>query len=172
LKSKQRTEVITERTFRPNAFLTRGDLIRFLARATCGLDIAPYSKEPSRFSDVSDDSEYKAYLNWAYAEGIITGYGDGTFRPEKNISREEVCATIIRYLEYYKAFRGKTDADITFADEESFAAWSGDYIHSLTRQGLIKGIPTNDGRVAFMPKKEMTYAEIATILRRILTALQ
>lgn len=113
-----------------------------------------YSSEPSPFADVPDDSAYKEFVNWAYAAGVITGYEDGTFKPENSITREEVCATLMRFLDFYTAFKARTAADIAFADRDYFSDWAKDYIESLARQGIVNGIPRRTAGSRLCPRRE------------------
>ena len=71
---------------RPTEAITRGELILALMRLC-------YSGEPVTatwpFSDVPDDSPYRDAVNWAREFGLVQGYGDGTFRPDKTVTRAE-----------------------------------------------------------------------------------
>lgn len=49
------------------------------------------------FKDVKDDRWSKEYIDWAVENGIITGFEDNTFRPEENVTREQLCAILKRY---------------------------------------------------------------------------
>lgn len=160
--------ILTDTDIVPDERVTRGDVVKLMAAST-GLDLSKYGNINPVFSDVDANSTYKKYLNWASAAGIVNGYGDGTCNLNGEISREEVCAMLTRFLDYYSTNVVKNSPDIYFADEHSISSWSTPYVHSLTSKGLIKGVTTEAG-TCFMPLNNMTNAEIATILQRILAS--
>lgn len=88
----------------------------------------------------------------------IYGYPDGTFGPERNITREEVAAMLSRVLEYELSTPTADPFDDVSADR-----WSAANIAAAKEQGIMQG----DGTGAFGPSKLMTRAELATVLVRI-----
>ncbi|MCQ1528647.1 S-layer homology domain-containing protein [Lutispora saccharofermentans] len=89
--------------------------------------------------------------------GYVNGYGDGTFRPDRNIARAEA-AKIIVNVKKLKPEEGKTG----YKDRLFFANWAKPYIYTATKHGIAKGYP--DGQ--FKPKKEITRDEaVAMIIR-------
>lgn len=80
--------------------ITRGELARIIVRA---LDekyeenIEEYSSQIKDYEKI--DNEFKEYVLKAYVKGIITGYPDGTFKPDNNITRAEASTMLIRFLE-------------------------------------------------------------------------
>lgn len=60
----------------------------------------PQTDDQLRFSDAAEVSDYaRQALNWASRQGVITGYPDGTFRPQDDASRAEAAQMIMRYFE-------------------------------------------------------------------------
>lgn len=59
--------------------------------------------ETSSFTDVAEDYEYAQAIAWGDANGILLGYGDGTYRPDNGITREEMVLILNRYANYKKA---------------------------------------------------------------------
>ena len=80
-------------SFRPNDPITRAEF----AAVACRFD--DLTKGDAMFSDVTEAHWAYDYINFAAAKGWITGYPDGTFKPEKNISRCEVVTVTCRLLE-------------------------------------------------------------------------
>ena len=76
-------------TIRPNGTATRAQAVKLLALAF-GLPVSAaggsLASPNSGFSDVRADSPYYPYIQAAYSRGWISGYGDGTFRPDNNIT--------------------------------------------------------------------------------------
>ena len=78
--------------FRPGQDVTRGEFASFLYRA---MD-AEYEGDGSGFEDVPASSSHADAIAWLAAEGLSTGYSDGTFRPSRQISRGEVAVLLHR----------------------------------------------------------------------------
>ncbi len=89
-------------------------------------------------------------------KGIISGYPDGTFRPDRPISRGEFCAILSRALNLENVEEGSQFSDIS-------AHWARGNILALMEKGYIKGYP--DG--TFGPDREIKRAEIAAIIVRV-----
>lgn len=68
--------------------LTRGEMAKLLVEGA-GLSgqVAQYQSQASVFSDVAEDSEYKGYINLAYARGLVSGTGSDTFSPDAQTPR-------------------------------------------------------------------------------------
>lgn len=79
--------------FRPGKKVTRGEFASFLYRGVG----AEYTGGLDSFRDVSPKSAHARAIAWLAAEGLSTGYGNGTFRPADPISRGEVAALMHRY---------------------------------------------------------------------------
>lgn len=81
----------SDNTFRPNAILTRAQLAQILynqaGRPATGM---------SNFVDVSADAWYNDAVAWAVQNGVVGGYGDGTFRPNAHITREQFTVMLWR----------------------------------------------------------------------------
>lgn len=106
------------------------------------------------FTDVPENSAYHTYTDVLSDLGIITGYGDGTFLPDKNISRAEVSAIVVR--------AARLDADISgksiYTDVPD-GFWARKYIMSATEAGILNGIGNN----CFSPVTDVTHSQIIKI---------
>ena len=100
------------------------------------------------------------YLAWAADSGIVTGYDDGTFRPEKTLTREQMAVMLARYL-----IRSGVSAQETldFTDAAKISAWAAGGAAMCAGLGLVQG----DARGRFLPQSRLTRAQIATILVRM-----
>ncbi len=88
--------------------------------------ISPYSKAVSVFSDVPESAWYYSAVSHAKGKGIISGYPDGTFKPEKDITRVESIKMISSYQnDQYPGFV----SDTGFADV-SGDAWYAVYVEA------------------------------------------
>ena len=113
------------------------------------------------FSDTEGHWAEGAINKWSQEYSIIQGYEDGTFRPERSISREEMCAILDRLLMLLEV---KTEGTpMSFADAGSISDWAKDSVARMSACGLIKG----QGNNCFAPKATSTRAEAATVLLRL-----
>lgn len=80
-------------TFSPDATLTRGMVVTVLGRMA-GVKTSDYTG--TSFSDVKAGSWYAPYVQWASKQGLVKGYEDGTFKPEQNVTREEMVTMLFR----------------------------------------------------------------------------
>jgi hypothetical protein len=83
-----------DNTYHPNAPVTRGQMAIFIARAYDLKNEAQVS-----FSDVPKGSASYVYIQRILAEGITTGYNDGTFKPERELIRSDFAAFMARALD-------------------------------------------------------------------------
>lgn len=144
-------------SFKPDQKLTRAEFIKIALGVTNCVDCTTPNdaiKEKYRvnpFPDVSLPSWYFYCISIAKELGMITGYGDGLFRPERNISRAEAAAVLLR----------QSGIELTEAPEGAFAdvpdyAWYKDYVFTAVEIGLIRN---NFGFVN--PDEEITRGEFA-----------
>lgn len=143
-----------DNTFRPDHLITRAETVAIIARVHSAFNEAQtYS---AKFSDTQNNAWYQNYLGFASQNGLINGYSDGTFGPNRNITRAEFAVIIANYL-------GKKPGDLsTFKDLKGH--WADAYIGALAKEGFITGY--EDG--TFQPQKNITRAEAVTMLNRAL----
>lgn len=117
------------------------------------------------FTDVADTANYAEAVNTLAALGIVTGYGDGTFKPEDNITRAEVTTMVVAAInatEQAEGMMGTTQ----FSDVQDEATrWASGYINVGVANGFISGF-AEDG--TFRPSENVTYAQIVSMLIRAL----
>jgi hypothetical protein len=80
--------------------ITRGEFARLIIRALdeeYPEDLKEYENQITDYKDISD--EYKDFILRAYTKGIITGYTDGSFKPETSVTRAEAATMLIRFLD-------------------------------------------------------------------------
>lgn len=110
----------------------------------------------NRYSDVAATSWYNTAVSTLSSMGIITGYPDGTFRPNAAITRAEFAAIAARF---------DNDGDKTAAKFSDIAThWARDEISIAYNNGWINGYP--DG--TFGPQRDITRAETMTLVNRVL----
>ena len=112
-------------TFRSTVTVSRQAVVAFLYR----LEGSPPGDYSSDFDDVPEDHAFYDEISWAAEEGIVTGYGDGTFRPTSLAARQASAAFLYRFagepLGDYSNDFDDVPADQTFHDEISWMAENG-----------------------------------------------
>lgn len=152
---------LTETLFYPNDDMTRAQLVTVLYRLAAPAEGVLHIE--SSFSDVKAGAWYSSYIAWALSEGLVSGYPDGTFRPDKSVSRQEIAKLLAEFIEYLGIDANSgTALTVSFNDADTFPKWAEMYIEKIRVAGLIGG----DTKGNFNPKQSATRAEIATILTR------
>jgi hypothetical protein len=119
-----------------------------------------YGGEPV-FSDAGvPGSPLAVAVNWAYGAGIINGYGDGTFRPDASITREEIAVMLMRHYKWRMENLELETGDISgFADAGSVSGWAEDAMRWAVGAGIIRG---SDGMM--IPQGTATRAQTAQMI--------
>ncbi|MEW6183453.1 MAG: Ig-like domain-containing protein, partial [Bacillota bacterium] len=119
------------------------------------------------FCDFTDMNDHwaKETVQQLCVQEIISGYPDGTFRPDKKITRLEAACMLVRAL---KTSPG-TEQDLQkFKDAGSIPEWARSDAAAAAREGLIRGYPHLDGSLTFEPSKLITRTEEAALMSRVL----
>jgi len=144
-------------TFSPGSSMTRGMFVTVLHR----LAGRPAVGEGSTFSDVANPSLYYYQpVIWASSLGIVKGYSDGTFKPERFVTREEMAVFMHRY-----ASSKNLDMSVSgslfesFPDRGGVSAFATDAMRWAVSKEIIRG---SNGRLN--PQNTATRAEVAQII--------
>lgn len=146
---------VSDTSFAPYSNLTRG----MIAQVLYNLEGKP-AVSGSAYTDVAADQWYNDAVNWAAQKGIVTGYGNGTFGPMDNITREQMAAILYRYAQY-KGYDVSAKGDLTaFTDGNTVSDWAKDAMSWAVGTALFNG--KGDGILD--PTTTATRAEVAKIL--------
>lgn len=141
--------------FSPNNNLTRG----MIAQVLYNLEGKPEVTE-SAFTDVAEDAWYADAVNWAAKQGIVSGYGNGLFGPEDDITREQMALILYKYAEV-KGYDITLKGDLTaFTDGEETSDWAKEAVEWAVGAKLISG----KGNGQLDPTGTAIRAEVAQIL--------
>lgn len=140
-------------TVRPDRPATRAELVAMINKS---LQLEG-NKEIS-FKDVKASHWFYRDLQIAAAHEYITGYADDTFRPNLQITREQLAVIISRLLKLEPS-----DKAAQYGDTKNLPSWSKGHVGAVIDQGLM----TTNGKSLFLPAKEATRAEIITVLSRV-----
>lgn len=151
-------------TFEPGRNITRAEAIKTIllafnlaSKTTAGEDA---------FSDVPEDTWYYYYVYSARAKGITNGYEDGTFRPNENITREELATFFYRASIQGKVNYEEIDKNkVSFTDYETISDYAKEYVMTFAQHGIMNG----KGNGMFAPQDNATRAETAVMVYRLLS---
>lgn len=150
---------VSSRAFAPNANLTRGMLVQILYN----LEGKPKGTA-ANFSDVQADAWYAEAVGWAAANKVVTGYADGTFRPNAAVTREQAAAILYRYAQSkgIDVSVGENTNILSYVDVQQASEYAIPALQWAVGAGVLNG--KNGGRLA--PTGTATRAEIAAIMQR------
>ena len=150
---------VSSRAFAPNANLTRGMLVQILYN----LEGKPKGTA-ANFSDVQADAWYAEAVGWAASNKVVTGYADGTFRPNAAVTREQAAAILYRYAQSkgIDVSVGENTNILSYVDVQQASEYAIPALQWAVGAGVQNG--KNGGRLA--PTGTATRAEIAAIMQR------
>lgn len=142
-------------TVRPENNITRAEVATIFFRLLTEESREAYYSEVNAFTDVSDGDWYNNAISTLVNADIITGYTDGSFRPDAYITRAELAAIASRFDDISGGETRLTDID---------GHWAEELISSAYNKGWVDGYP--DG--SFRPDQNITRAEVMTLVNRVL----
>lgn len=145
----------TDGTFGPERNMTRAEVTTMFARLLTE-QIEADKTYSNTFSDVPKGYWAANYIGYMQQFGIITGYSDGSFRPNAPVTRAEFAAIASR-------FEKLTEGSKSFADVPD-TYWAARYINFAATRGWVTGY--SDG--TFKPENTITRAEVAAVTCRLL----
>ena len=146
-------------TVHPNGSISRAEVATVLFRLLKDDVRMQNLTKDNAYSDVSDTAWYSTAVSTLSKMGVISGYPDGTFRPNAPITRAEFAAMIARFDETAKS------ADTPFTDISGH--WAENAIGKAYGNGWVEG----SSKTVFCPESNLTRAETATLLNRVLHRL-
>ncbi|GGG52736.1 immunoglobulin-like domain-containing protein [Paenibacillus radicis (ex Gao et al. 2016)] len=146
-----------DHTFKPNAAVTRAEFAVMLTRA---LTVQGDGKQHTFKDDSAIASWSKEALAQAVEAGVLSGYSDGTLRPNSGLTRAELAVMIARALK----LEDQKDKAASFTDQDKLPEWAKGAIGAVAEKGIMQG--KEGGKFDF--NGVATRAEVITILLRIL----
>ena len=143
-----------DETFRPDSNMTRAEVTVIFSRL---IKAAEANGTGSGFSDVAADKWYYDGICLMEQYGIVTGYPDGSFKPDNPITRAEFAAIAAK-------FDNLKETEKTNFSDLSDNHWAVKFIEMAHRRGWISGYPDETVR----PENYITRAEVVSIINRML----
>ena len=145
---------------------------RILAALLCACLLVPALTAPAfaAFPDVPADEWYTEYVDFCTEKGIVNGFEDGTFRPGRAITRQEMAAILYRYAQY-KKLDTSVGADtniLSFEDASQLSEYAIPAMQWAVGAGVINGTTAS----TLSPSGDASRAQAANILYRFLSTCQ
>ena len=148
--------------FSPYGTATRGMLVTILYR----MENEPRCFGSAAFSDVKPGAYYEKAVVWASQNNIVSGYTDGTFRPDAPVTREQLASILYRYTLYrgQDVSAGETTSLTGYGDAQAVSSYALPAMRWACGTGILQGA---NGKLN--PSGLATRAQLAAILHRYLT---
>lgn len=147
-----------EGDFRPGREMTRAEVVRVLY----AMEGEPEAEPTDEYSDVPQNEWYAEEVAWASSVNVVSGYPDGTFKPQLSVSRQDFIAMLYRYAQY-KKFDVSGEAELIFPDTGDINDYAITPFSWAVKQGIISGDKEHDG-IYLRPQNSSTRAQIAKML--------
>ncbi|WP_225999642.1 S-layer homology domain-containing protein, partial [Paenibacillus sp. BJ-4] len=153
--------------FEPNRAVTRAEFVALLVRGL-GMQEKPLTEH---FTDVKENTWYAGSVGAAMEAGLIRGYGNQSFGPDKLITREEIAVITEKAAHYVQTLNAGSASEKykeIYSDASTVSPWAQEAMAQATEQGLIKGV--TPGLLA--PKQQANRVEATSILKRFLQLIK
>ena len=151
---------MSDKEFSPNGNLTRAQASVVISKFL-DLDINKYNSDKP-FSDVDPSHWGFKYIKAIKEENIISGFGDGSFKPNDTMTREQLASVIDRMLK----IDGNIDNYEDYYSDVKKGRWSYESILKLTKLEILYGMGNNK----FEPTRKISRAEMAAVMYRVDTS--
>ena len=147
--------------FSPSTPFTRGMAATLLYNMEDKPDVTGM---PNPFPDVKEGTWYTDAVKWAADEELVLGNADGSFRPDNNITRQDLATLLARYADFKGIELPETVNYTPFADDADIAQYAKDAVVMFFKADIINGKPGN----RFDPKGTSTRADVVVMMHRFM----
>ena len=151
---------VSDTLFDPEGTVTRAMAVTVLGRFSKD----SIESKASAFTDVTADKYYANYVSWGAEHGVIKGISETEFAPENFVTREQISAMIVRYMNYKGIALPGSSAEIkNHSDYEQISDYAKEDMAICYEMGLIKG--HDSGLIE--PNGNLTHAQFASVMARL-----
>lgn len=150
-----------EGKFDPGANITRAEFATIIVKA-----LGLYDEQAKNdFSDVKESDWYCTYIASAVKAGIFSGYPDETFKPNDNITRQDMAVVLGGIMKEYKGIEVEKglEGNVSFEDSSSISEYAGEGIALSVKYNVLAGMPGNK----FAPKQSANRAQAAVVIYKL-----
>ncbi|CAG7648268.1 hypothetical protein PAESOLCIP111_05567 [Paenibacillus solanacearum] len=168
LASKLVVSGVDDRNFAPDAQITRAQFATMLVTALGLSGLADNVKAAPKFKDVAAGDWFASAVAVAAEKGLISGYENNEFRPNANVTREEMAVMVVRALQLVDKRDVPAAKLVQFSDGTAIGSWASASVAKAVDTGIIQGVTDT----SFEPGQYATRAQAATMLKRMLQYLK
>lgn len=143
-------------TFAPNKGMTRAEVATMFTRLLKDRPVKGQTYDAG-FNDIDSNAWYANTVGYAVKKGIVSGYPDGSFKPNQAITRAEFSSIVARFAALTQ------EKDLTFTDIDA-SHWGYKAVRLAASNGWVSGYPDN----TFRPENNITRAEVTSVTNRVL----
>jgi hypothetical protein len=152
--------------FLPDRQITRAEFAALLVRS---MGIVPDANPSRVFTDVQPSDWYAGVISSAVKAGFIEGYEDGTFKPTREVTRQEMVQMSYKAMKMagYSKTLSVEEKDSylrSFRDQEQIPGWASEAIAAFVRENIVNGMA--DG--SFQSAGVANRAQSVTVLHRMM----
>lgn len=122
-------------TFQPTGTVTRAQVAKVLYELSGGVPV----NYLLTFSDVAEGEWYTEAVRWAASEKIVTGFEDGSFQPDANVTRQDLAVMLVRYQQAADIALSQDAEAPAFQDNDQIAAYAAEAVYVLQKAGVVNG---------------------------------
>ncbi len=151
------------KSFEPSKSITRGEFAAMIVRG------AKIKGEGEQFPDVSEDHPFAKEIAVAKKTGVALGDENGNFNPDENVTRQDISAFVCRTLTFLNKLQPADETVLEpFEDKDEISDYAVETMARTVRAKLLMG----DDKGLLNPKKNMTRAEAAVLLERVMVHIK
>ena len=158
---------LEEHRFGPEAPMTRAMLMTVLYRMA-GAPEQELNSAQASLSDVPSGEWFAPYVRWALSQNIASGTGEGTFSPNRSITREQLVVLLYSFSQNYLKRPMEEGADLSgYQDLSQLSPWASQAMAWAVGRGIVTS--SSDAQRTLSPQRSASRAEVSAMLRAFLT---
>ncbi len=160
---------MTAYKFEPNTNITRAMFVSLLYRLAGRPNVSLSASSSNSFSDVRDQNSYYYYaVAWASSNGIVSGYTDGTFKPDNLVTREQCASFLYSFARYKNLNLNYSNSSLNqFTDVGQVSSYALIPMKWVVSRGIMSGTTTT----TLSPQTTCTRAMSAQLLKKLIDTL-